>query len=154
MIFHLFSYAGVVVLVLVVRRLLHCGLPDDPRSATRDPQSEQSAIRDTVFLLAWLALEVVGYVPLSPFPAVRRVFGVAVVLTLLAGRLAARTCRSRDRRRILRVLAAGGVALGLAFFALDLCEAEAQRQAAEDAARWVRAHGNGGGQVWYAGHWG
>jgi hypothetical protein len=148
MIFHLFGYAGAVVVVLVARRLL---LQDgDPRCGL--PEERRSAVRDTRFLLAWLVLEVLGAVLLSPFPAVRRVFGVAVVLTLLVGRLAART--RRDRRRTFHVVTAAGVALGLAFFALDYGEAEAQRQAAEGAARWIRAHDEGGGQLWYVGHWG
>ena len=37
----------------------------------------------TLFLLSWLLLEVVGYVALTPFPAVRRIMGVVVVTTLL-----------------------------------------------------------------------
>src|SRR5262249_52368722 len=51
--------------------------------------------RGTWFLLLWLGLEVAGYFALSPFAATRRVLGVLVVITLLAGRLASRTRRAR-----------------------------------------------------------
>ena len=50
------------------------------------------------------------------------------------------------------MIGTGGVFLGLAFFALDWRGAQAHRQAAEEAARWVRDHE--GGQAWYVGHWG
>ncbi len=108
--------------------------------------------RDTLFLLLWLGLEVLGYFALSPNAAVRRLLGIAVLLTLLVGRLAARTCISPSRRRTVWGVALGGAGLGLAFAALDLREARVQQAAAEDAAAWVGAHG--GGRVWYVGHWG
>jgi hypothetical protein len=111
-----------------------------------------AARRDTVFLLVWLGLEVLGYFALSPFAAVRRVLVIVVILTLLAGRLAARTCVGPPRRRTVWAITAGGAALGLAFHALDLREAQVQKAAAEEAAAWVRDHG--GGRVWYVGHWG
>jgi hypothetical protein len=144
LIFYLFSLAGAAVVAGVAWRLL---AEDGKR-----PRARARRRRHTLFLLAWLALEVVGYLLLTPFPAVRRVLGVAVVLTLLVGSLAARTCRSAERRRTLQALGAGGIALGLAFFGLDWRGACAQRQAAEEAAGWVRDHG--GGTAWYVGHWG
>ena len=42
--------------------------------------------RVIAFLLAWLVIELVGACVISPFPAVRRLFGVVIVLTLLLGR--------------------------------------------------------------------
>jgi hypothetical protein len=129
---------------VVSRNLLHedNGLPP-PSAADR---------RDTVFLLLWLGLEVLGYFVLSPFAAVRRFLVIVVLLTLLAGRLAAQTCLTPARRRTTWAITAGGVVLGLAFYFLDLREAWVQKQAAEEAAAWVRDHG--GGRVWYLGHWG
>src|SRR5262249_4291677 len=38
-------------------------------------------------LAGWLLLEFLGYFPLTPFPAVRRVFGVMLVGSLLVGHL-------------------------------------------------------------------
>src|SRR5262249_37123165 len=67
-------------LLLVVGIIARCLL----RPGGREDRGE------TVFLLGWLALEVAAYFPLTPFPAVRRVLGIVVVLTLLVGRYAAR----------------------------------------------------------------
>jgi hypothetical protein len=152
-IFYLFSAAGAVALALVVRRLL---AGDDAEGGRRD----------TLFLLLWLGLEVVGFAFLTPFPAARRVVGVFVVLAILVARLAsveevaARFHRAGGKDgtfstchpSAVRVLAAGSIGLGLAFFALDWYDARAQPEAVEEAARWAREHG--GGTVWFVGHWG
>jgi hypothetical protein len=66
------------------------------------------------------------------------VLGVVVVGTLLAGRLAARTCRSPARAGLVRGAALASVLLGLGFYGVDLWEALAQKAAADKAARWVR----------------
>jgi hypothetical protein len=108
--------------------------------------------RVLAFLLLWLLLELVGYHYLSPFVAVRRIMGVVVVGTLLAGRLAALTSRSAAARRTAVGIAAYSAVLGLLVFATDLAEARAEADAAEEAAR--RIEEQGGGTVWYVGHWG
>jgi hypothetical protein len=136
LIFDAFAAAGGLVLALVLWRLW--ALPRGRRTVA--------------FLTCWLILEVVGYVLLTPFPAVRRVLGVAVVLAVIVARLAARTCPTPERRRVLHALGAGGVALGLAFYGLDWQGARVQQEAAESAAGWVREHG--GGTAWFIGHWG
>jgi hypothetical protein len=109
--------------------------------------------RVTAFLLGWLAVELVGYMALTPFPAVRRVLGIVVVLALLAGRLAALTCRSPGARRIVIGIAAYSAVLGLLVQGVDLLEARAEEGAVEEAARQIRQRGEGG-TVWYVGHWG
>ena len=109
--------------------------------------------RGTLFLLLWLGLEALAYYPLTPFPAARRVLGPLVVLTLLVGRLAARTARRRGPAARRRALTACGAALGLAYFALDFREAWAEEWGAERAAAWIGAQG-GDGRVWYIGHYG
>jgi hypothetical protein len=136
MIFDAFAAAGGLVLALALWRLW--ALPRGRRTVA--------------FLACWLALEVVGYVLLTPFPAVRRVLGVAVVLAVIVARLAARTCRTPERRRVLHALGAGGISLGLAYYGLDWQGAGVQQEAAESAAGWVREHG--GGTAWFVGHWG
>jgi len=105
------------------------------------------------FLAAWLLLEVVGFFPLTPFPASRRVMGIVVPGTLLLCRLATRTCRTPERRRLLYAVAAYGIVLALGFFAMDVRDAFAQKQGAE---RSVQAIGQikSGSRVWYVGHWG
>jgi hypothetical protein len=109
--------------------------------------------RATLFLLSWLLLEVVGYVVLSPFPAVRRLLGVVVVITLVLGRLAALTCRSAAARRTLYGVVAYGTFLGLLVYAVDLVEARAEKAAVEESARRIHAE-NDRATIWYVGHWG
>jgi hypothetical protein len=110
-------------------------------------------LRVTLFLLSWLALEVVGYVALSPFPAVRRLMGVVVVCTLLIGRVAALSCRSTEARRAIYGIAAYSAVLGLLVYGVDLIEARAEQCAVEEAAALIRARDEGGA-IWYVGHWG
>jgi hypothetical protein len=95
-------------------------------------------LRQEWFLVLWLGLELGGYFVLSPFPAVRRVLGVVTVLALVAGCLAARTCRAPARGRLVCGTALVGVLLGLCFYALDLREAFAAKAAAAQTARWIR----------------
>jgi hypothetical protein len=118
--------------------------------------SNGAARREVMFLSGWLLLEIVAYFPLTDFPAVRRVLGIIIVLTLLFGRYVSRVgVWSLDRaptRGTLYAVVAFGVALGCALFALDFREAVAEKEGAERVAAWIRDHG--GGRVWYAGHWG
>jgi hypothetical protein len=137
-VFDVIAAVGVVTLVLAVRRLLA-----EPPGRGRS---------DTWFLLAWLAMEVAGYVALTPFPALRRVLGVFVVLTIVFGRLAARTCVTADRRQLVNGIIGFGMVLGVAFLGIDWLGARAYRRGAEDAAVLVQA--SGGGRVWYTGRWG
>jgi hypothetical protein len=136
--FQCFGVAGLVVTGCVAWRLLR----------------EDGAAPATRFLLLWLGLELLGFAAMTPFPAVRRVLGVWVVLALLVGRLAARTCATGERRRTLRGLVTAGAVLALGFLALDWRGAQAHREAAEAAARWVREHEGAGETIWYVGHWG
>ncbi len=138
-VFGLFGIAALVVSVVVMTRLAR-----SPRGLRSRPAPW--------FLVLWLLLEMVGYLALTPFPAVRRVMGVVVVGTFAAGWLAARTCRFAGRRRFVWGAAAYGVVLGVGFYAVDLIDARAQRDAVAEAAR--RVGEAGGGDAWYVGHWG
>jgi hypothetical protein len=143
--FCVLGLGGAAVIGFVLRRLwTESGKSAEERSAA-------AGRRDTLFLVLWLALEVIGYFALTPFGAVRRVLGLTVILTLLVGRLSARL-PTAARRRAIREACCFGIVLGLALFALDLRETQVHRTAAEDAAAWVRRQG--GGRVWYIGHWG
>lgn len=101
------------------------------------------------FLVLWLLLEAVAYPALTPFPAVRRLMGVVVVGTLLAGWLAARTCRGNPT--LVWGVAAFSVLLGLVYAGVDFLDARAQEQLVVEAARRVAGTG---GATWFVGHWG
>jgi hypothetical protein len=134
-----FAAGAAITLAAVIRRLLRT-------------DSLPQARRGTRFLCSWLLLELVGYFALTPFGAARRVLGVVVVLTLLTGRLAARSCTTPAQRRAVWAVATWGVLLGLGFAAVDLREAWVRAEGVGLAADWIR--GQGGGRVWYTGHWG
>jgi hypothetical protein len=105
------------------------------------------------FLVLWLGLEVAGYFVLTPFAAVRRVFGVVVAATVLTGRVAALTCRSPRRHRLVWAVAVVTMLLGLVFYAVDFRDAWTEREAARQAAALVRAR-EPRAVIWYVGHWG
>jgi 4-amino-4-deoxy-L-arabinose transferase-like glycosyltransferase len=148
--FDVVAAAGVIVLVRVVRRLM------------AEPDASDRAA--TLFLLTWLAVEALGYLVLTPFPAARRVLGIFVVLSILFGRLAARSCATPERRWLVNGVIGFGITLGLAYFAIDWIGARAYQRGAEDAAAFVRARdaeytaafvrADGGGRTWYVGRWG
>ena len=79
--------------------------------------------------------------------------GVVIAGTLLVGRLASRTCRPRGRRALVWSIAAGSILLGLVFYALDLRDAWARKEAAELAAERIRSQ-DPQAVIWFAGHWG
>lgn len=109
--------------------------------------------RVDLFLVLWLLGEIAGYFLLTPFAAVRRVMGVVVVGSLLAGRLASRSCRTPERRGLVWVVASAGMVLGFVFYRVDLCDAFAEKEAAEQSVAFVRARAPQA-RIWYAGHWG
>jgi hypothetical protein len=109
--------------------------------------------RAAMFLLLWLGLELLGYVMMTPFSAVRRLLGLTVAGTLLCGRLAAFTCRSPGRKKLIWGIAAVSAVLGLGFFGVDWLEAHAQKELAEGAVRLIREQ-DGDGTIWFVGHWG
>lgn len=114
---------------------------------------DRLARRMDQFLLLWLVLEVGGFFALSPFPAVRRVLGVVLVVTLLAGRLASRTCWTSQRRMLIRGTIVAGISLGCFFFGIDWLEARAAQRAAQLVAgrNWELAPGR---THWYLSWWG
>jgi hypothetical protein len=118
------------------------------RREWRSPPRRRSV--EATFLVLWLALEGLGYLMMTPFPAVRRVLGALVVLALLIAHGAARTGMAPGRRGALRASIAASIVLGLACFLLDWRCVAVHKSAAEEAAR--LAHGKG--TVWYVGHWG
>lgn len=102
----------------------------------------------TIFLIGWLMIELLAYFALSPFPAARRVMGMVVVTTILAGRL----IQSRDSytARWLPVIALGQVILCAVYLLTEYREADAQRSVAAVA----RQRLGSAASIWFTGHWG
>lgn len=146
-IFAIFGFIQYAILLAIIWCLW---MVDTGRStSTPSPKVRRQAVG---FLILWTILEILGYFILTPFLAVRRVMGVVVLVTMLAGSLAARTCRPTARMILIRCIAVSGIILGLLYYGVDLLEASAHREAAERAAAWIRS--NGGGTAWFVGHWG
>jgi len=120
-------------------------------SRTRDT-SERRADR---LLLAWLALEVVGFFVISPYPAVRRVIGLSIAATLVAARLASRRLPDPGARAGLCVATATGLAVGALYFGSELSDAWARRALVDGIAQRLGELGASpaSGTVWYSGHW-
>ena len=104
--------------------------------------------RDSWFLAGWLAVELVGYFALTPFPAGRRVIGLAAV----GGIVALRAAALAGPGRVPGWVPGFGVAAGLALFGLDLWDALPEKVLAQRAARLTGPAGPHA--VWYNGHWG
>jgi hypothetical protein len=107
--------------------------------------------RSDSFLLLWLLLEVAAYFALSPYPAVRRVMGVTVVGVLMAGRLAACTCRRPQRRQLVWASALASAVLGLVVFELDRSYYRAEKKLVDHAGREIGQR-DPGARVWYCGN--
>jgi hypothetical protein len=105
------------------------------------------------FLGAWLGLEALGYLLLSPFPAARRVLGLVVVATLIVGRLASRNGAAPRRRPAVIVVASFSTVLGLLLFVVDWHDAHVFQEAMEVTARRIREN-EPDAVIWYVGHWG
>jgi hypothetical protein len=116
----------------------------------------RSGAREDLFLAAWLAIEIAGFVALSPFLAARRVIGPVLAGLLLCGRAALVRLGPDRARRALRAPLALGAALGALFATAELADALAIRDAVRAAARRIEEldHRAGQGTVWYLGHWG
>ncbi len=109
--------------------------------------------RSSWFVVLWVMIEVVGFFATAPFPAVRRVLGLLVALTVMVGYFASRRTEKLRLGGGMVWPVAASVLLGLAVFSVDRLEATAQRDAANVAAERVRTD-DPGARIWYLGHWG
>ncbi len=109
--------------------------------------------RSAWFVLVWVAIEIAGYFATAPFPAVRRVLGLLVALSVLVAYFASRrTERMRIGGGLIWPVVAS-LLLGLLVFSVDRLEATAQRDAAVGALDHVRSI-EPDGRIWFLGHWG
>src|SRR5262249_8577008 len=140
-----FGSLGLVLvgtIAAVAARLLR-----DPRTPGGAPASGKLASADG-FLGVWLGLEVGACFLLSPYQATGRLLGLVIVGSLLACRLAARTCRGRAG--LVWGATAVSLALGLLLFWVDSDRYEGEEVLADCLARECRERQTGGA-VWFVG---
>jgi len=101
------------------------------------------------FLALWCLVELLGACWMSPFPAGRRIMGLATVTTMLV----ARSCRRQPSARQGSLVAVLSAMAGLFFALTDRADADLEPQAIEAAIRWVRSQPSGS-DIWFVGHWG
>ncbi len=105
--------------------------------------------RATAFLLAWLFIETLGMLGMTPFPAARRTLGCSFAFAISAFHLSCRVqMGGNDASRGSLIFA---VALGLGYFALECWDAQPEKILAERAAAITKPEEN---TVYYTGHWG
>lgn len=152
---HVYQLADVLFACNGVAALLSVGWTAWQLMAASGPvaRPKHDPKRVARFLVLWLALELAGYVVISPFPAVRRIMGTTIAATLLIGCLADQSPLETWRRNVLNLLAASTALLGLGFFVVDYHEARAEQQAAYAAAQRIRRE-HPQAIIWYAGYWG
>jgi hypothetical protein len=139
--------AAIAILILVCWHLVR-----DVAAGPKGPFFWQAHPLDW-FLIGWFVVEVGGYFALSPFPATRRLMGVVVVATLLAGRLASTVQKRTSIRQLVWALAACNIGLGGLYFFVDFGAAQAEQTGAVEAATWIQRQDRAG-KVWFTGHWG
>jgi hypothetical protein len=103
--------------------------------------------RDTLFLLAWVFVETLGMLGMTPFPAARRLVGVYLAVTVLVAHGIGRLQATPERWAV-----AVAVLVGLFVAAVDCWDAFPEKVLADRAAEVVRPAN--GETVWYSGHWG
>jgi hypothetical protein len=152
---------GVVVVVIAVAwRLLTTSGRRSAAEVGRHaevPGGNASTLRRLdLFLLGWLLIELLGCFAIWTFLASRHVFRLALVVLVLCGRAAAAGRSAGRERRLVGWVTAWGVGVGLLFYAADLSDALARRDAVRRTAEQLTTLGADREResVWYLGHWG
>jgi len=147
--FMLLGVGSLVMAIAVLVRLVAWDRPNEVRSGGGEFKYRWlpwNWNRDTLFLTLWLLIEIGGTLGLSPFPAARRVIGVALVIGIIAA-------RGIDRfPGTPKWLAAVAILWGLSLTAIDTWDADAEREAVVKARAIIPA--SPGGTIWTTGHWG
>jgi Dolichyl-phosphate-mannose-protein mannosyltransferase len=105
------------------------------------------------FLVLWVTIELVGYLMISPFPAVRRILGLLMATTILFARRTSFSRLSRQQLSLMNALTAAGVVLGLAYYAIDRRDALAEQDAFRQACTVIRERDPAAG-IRVCGDWG
>jgi len=100
------------------------------------------------FLVGWLAIEVVGYFVVTPWPAVRRVIPAVVAMTFLVAHGAR---RAEVRIANLWFAAACSIALGLFIEAIDIENARVEQRAVASIDAEIRRR-DPDPRIWFVGH--
>jgi len=108
--------------------------------------------RQECFLVGLLLLELAAYFAISPFGAVRRLMGLVVISTLVAGRLATTGAPSTMSSRALWGAAIFNVIMGLGFYGLDFREAQAFKHGVDRTEAVIASHAPQA-TAWYLGRW-
>jgi len=106
--------------------------------------------------LSWLLLEVLGFLFISPFCAVRRLLGLVITSTLFLAFITVRSTTRLDRSVLskhLHYAVALNAACGLMILSLDWIEATAAQRAVDQVIAAVRPV-DPKSTIWFMGHWG
>jgi hypothetical protein len=133
----IFGIFGATLLVLTVRSFF---------------RRQQSFSQKDFFLFCWLLLEVAGYFFMNPFPAVRRIMGISVVLLIILGRFLTQEFSKEHASFSLRPILLFTIFLGILFYGIDFQDANAAKKAVGQATTLIEEHSNE--TIWYTGHWG
>ncbi len=109
-----------------------------------------------IFLFGWLIMEITESLLISPFPAVRRLISITIILTFLGFRLLDRKVLPETRCIALIgcwLMVAGNIVITALYVTVDQKEADAQATLATQIIKQLRQNGVDG-DVWYTGHWG
>jgi hypothetical protein len=110
----------------------------------------RAADADTLFLVGWVVVEVVGMLGMTPFPAARRVIGVCLAVAVLLFHLVAKLGSGRPLMPGWGV--AFAVGLGVLVWAVDCWDAYPEKVLAAKASEVAKP--DRGEVVWFTGHWG
>jgi hypothetical protein len=126
-------------------------------------ETPRESRRSDWFLILWLAVEVMGYFALTPFPAGRRIILPTLALAFLVLRLTSTkreqvgnahhslTLRARQFPAHAAIVA-WGIGNGILLYAIDSWDACVEPRMAEQALAVAKAEGQG--KIWTQGHWG
>ncbi len=111
---------------------------------------KRAADADTLFLVGWVLVEVVGMLGMTPFVAARRVVGVCLAVAVLLFHLVSKLGNGQP---LMPKWGVGfAVGLGVLVYAVDCWDAYPEKVMAEKAAEVARPEP--GQTVWFTGHWG
>jgi hypothetical protein len=132
--------AGAIALMPFARGACWHGLPGE-------------LLRTRCFLMMWVLIEIAGAIVISPFPASRRVMGIAVAMTLLFGHLLNGMPPDAPRRWTMRFAAIATASIAFFFFWVDLDDATVFMNQAMNANDLIHQE-DPLARVWYLGSWG